>query len=179
MASAPPAAAAKKPEPPKQQPLPIGNFNFAVGFSTTNFSPIAGLSPEITGGFAEISGLEATMEAKVIKSGGRNYGAYQRAGPVSFGTVVMKRGMIEARHVWAWWALFAGADGHDNGNWQASSRSDITIAMLRDGKAAVTWILRRAMPVKFRIGDLNAKSGEVAIEELHLVHEGLDMAEMK
>ena len=31
------------------------------------------------------------------------------------------------------------------------------------------------MPVKFRIGDLSARGNEIAIEELHLVHEGLHM----
>ena len=31
------------------------------------------------------------------------------------------------------------------------------------------------MPVKFRAGDLNAKGNDIAIEELHLVHEGLKL----
>jgi hypothetical protein len=31
------------------------------------------------------------------------------------------------------------------------------------------------MPVKFRVGDLSAKGSDVAVEELHLVHEGLEM----
>jgi hypothetical protein len=34
------------------------------------------------------------------------------------------------------------------------------------------------MPVKFRAGDLNARGTDVAIEELHLAHEGLHMAEV-
>jgi phage tail-like protein len=38
------------------------------------------------------------------------------------------------------------------------------------------WNLRNAMPVKFRVADLNAKGTDVAVEELHLVHEGLDVA---
>jgi hypothetical protein len=29
------------------------------------------------------------------------------------------------------------------------------------------------MPVKYKFSDLNAKSAEIGIEELHLVHEGL------
>ena len=37
----------------------------------------------------------------------------------------------------------------------------------------LTWTLENAMPVKFKAGDLNARGTEVAIEELHLVHEGL------
>jgi len=36
------------------------------------------------------TGLEATMEVKVIKEGGRNYGVIQRSGLVTFATVVLK-----------------------------------------------------------------------------------------
>ena len=44
--------------------------------------------------FAECTGLEATMEPKTIKEGGRNYGAAQRAGGITFATVVLKRGVM-------------------------------------------------------------------------------------
>ena len=37
----------------------------------------------------------------------------------------------------------------------------------------LTWVLERALPVKFKAADLNAKGTEVGIEELHLAHEGL------
>ena len=33
--------------------------------------------------------------------------------------------------------------------------------------------LFRALPIKFKTGDLNAKATEVGIEELHVAHEGL------
>jgi phage tail-like protein len=39
-----------------------------------------------------------------------------------------------------------------------------------------TWHLDRALPVKFKSSDLNARGAEIAIEELHLVHEGLKLA---
>lgn len=141
-----------------------------------NFPPVDGIDAAVAGGFSEISGLEATMEPKVIKAGGRNYGAIQRAGPVSFATVVMKRGIIiESRHLWHWWSLFAGADGAINGGWAASSRCDVFIALIRDRKPVAGWKLENAIPVKFRAADLNARGTEVAVEELHLVHEGLHM----
>ncbi len=170
--------------PAGQDPLtPQPGFNFHVSFTkpdgvTGDFAPIADLDDEITGGFSEVTGLEATMEAKAIKVGGRNYGAVQRAGPVSFGTVVLKRGIVEARHLWVWWSLFSGADGGEgtNGGWAPESRSDVTIALIDQNRSAtMAWTLKNAMPVKFRAGDLNARTAEIAIEELHLVHEGLTM----
>jgi len=169
----------------------------ASGGTAGKFLPMGGIDTAVSGGFSEISGLEATMEPKVIKSGGRNYGAIQRAGPVTFATVVMKRGIIaESRHLWNWWALFAGANGASNGGWGPNSRCDAYIALM--GKASepdkpsnqkapprstpskepqplLWWKLENAMPVKFRAADLNARGTEVAIEELHLVHEGLHM----
>jgi phage tail-like protein len=41
------------------------------------------------------------------------------------------------------------------------------------GNTIMGWQLDRAMPVKFKFADLNAKATEIGIEELHLVHEGL------
>lgn len=158
---------------------PLPGFAFYVAIapaSGSSFEPFKGVDGAITGGFSEVSGLEATMEPKVIKEGGRNYGPVQRAGLVSFATVVLKRGVVESRHLWAWWSLFAGADGAVNGGYAPENRADVTISFIRDGKAVLGWELKNAMPVKFRAGDLNARGTEVAVEEIHLVHEGFNMA---
>lgn len=157
--------------------LPLPGFAFHVSFSGGAFPPFGRTDPATTGGFSEISGLEATMEPKVIRAGGINYGAVQRPGAVTFATVVMKRGIVESRHLWAWWSLFAGADRAPNGGWSRANRCDVHIALIRDRRAVLGWTLQKAMPVKFRVGDLNARGTEVAVEELHLVHEGLHMAE--
>lgn len=162
---------------------PLPAFNFHVHFARHTdtgggggiFRPMAGIKSAVTGGFSDISGLEATMEPKVIKAGGVNYGAIQRAGPVTFATVVLKRGIIEQRHLWGWWSMFAGADS-SNGGWGKDSRCDVFIALIRDARAVLGWKLSNAMPIKFRIGDLNARGTEVAVEELHLAHEGLKLA---
>lgn len=157
--------------------VPLGAFNFLVSFVTLNDALLGPRDP-VRGGFSEVTGLEATMEPKVIKAGGSNYGPIQRPGPVSFSTVVLKRGIIaEWRHLWAWFSLFSGADGGEgsNGGWAAANRTDVTIAILYDNQPMVAWRLVKAMPIKFRIGDLNAKTGEIAVEELHLAHEALRM----
>lgn len=210
-------------ELPKQidQRTPLGNFAFHVSFETQGRQ----VPPEPFGAFSEVSGLEATMEHKVIKEGGNNYGPALRVGPVSFATVVLKRGIVETGNLWAWWSLFAGAEPDANAFPSYANRCDILIGMIglkpvepgpekptdgeyhfKDtretpfGTASVqvdayntfgrkpaeppkpiepvqeirlVWRLRNAMPVKFRAGDLNARGNDVAVEELHLVHEGL------
>jgi phage tail-like protein len=167
--------------PDGQDPLvPFPGFDFYVSFRTTAIPYVFGGMPNvddtISGGFSEITGLEATMEPKVIKEGGRNYGPVQRAGPVSFSTVVLKRGVVRSRHLWGWWAMFAGSDDSKNGGWSPNGRADVDILLIASGQAVLGWHLVNAMPVKFRAPDFNARGAEVAIEELHLVHEGLNTA---
>jgi phage tail-like protein len=121
------------------------------------------------GAFSECTGLEATMEPKVIKEGGRNYGPAQRAGQVTFATIILKRGMTSARDMWKWWELVS-TGGY-------AYRLAATITMFDTaGNAVLAWNLEKAMPVKFKAADLNAKGTDVGIEELHLAHEGLTLA---
>jgi len=144
-------------------------FRFNLSFSRASLpgaSADGGEQDICSGAFAECSGLEATMEPKVIKSGGVNYGAAQRVGHVSFSTVVLRRGMTSTRDLWTWFANVAGG--------ASSYRLDVRIDMLDSaGEPVLAWVLERALPVKFKAADLNARGGEIGIEELHLAHEGL------
>ena len=152
----------------------VGNFRYHLVFSEnrlTSDGTKPGPEKAVAGGsFAECSGLEATMEPKVIKEGGRNYGTHQRVGSVTFATVILRRGMTDNTDLWNWFrtVTLTGAYTH---------RMDVKIIHLDfDGTTVIrTWLLDRAMPVKFKSSDLNGKSGEIAIEELHLVHEGLSL----
>lgn len=148
--------------------VPLHIFQFQVDFKSDS---IGGDGP---GGpvdvchsaFAECTGLEASMEAKAIKEGGRNYGVSQRAGPITFATVVLKRGVSSNRNLWQIFnAISSGL---------FAPRLQVTITLFDgSGAPAIAWQLDRAMPIKFKFSDLNAKGMEVGIEELHLVHEGL------
>lgn len=156
--------------PEDWQLTPFTVFRFRVDFAE---DPIAsgGGTDAVTlcsGSFAEVSGLEATMEPKVIKEGGRNYGPIQRAGPVTFATVVLKRGMTSTRHLWRWFELVGG------GKYAYRLAALITL-MNAAGEPQLTWRLEKAMPIKFKAADLNARGNEVGIEELHLAHEGLTL----
>jgi phage tail-like protein len=118
------------------------------------------------GAFSECTGLEATMEPRVIKEGGRNYGSAVRAGATAFATVVLKRGISATADLWnIFQAVTTGL---------YAPRLQVTINVLDMSGAAVrAWQLQRAMPVKFKFADLNGRGTEVGIEELHLAHEGL------
>src|SRR4051812_11231866 len=97
-----------------QDPLaPLYVFNFEVSFFEDPLDSDeegGGDVPMCRGAFSECTGLEATMEPKVIKEGGRNYGAAQRAGPVTFATVVLKRGMTTNGELWDWFERVTQGD---------------------------------------------------------------------
>lgn len=159
---------------PEVDSIPIGTFRYELRFNGHPLQSSGGTGGEqaVAGGaFAECTGLEATMEPKTIREGGMNYGVHQRVGPVTFATVVLRRGMTLNRDLWAWFHQVTLNGGYTH-------RLDVEIVHLDlDGRTPVrTWRLDRALPVKFKSSDLNARGAEIAIEELHLVHEGLKFA---
>lgn len=153
---------------------PLHVFRFRVDFflSTEDANAQGDRVPLCSGRFAECTGLEATMEPKTIPVGGRNVGAVQRAGRVSFATVILRRGLTPAAHLWAWFELVAGG--------AYAYRLDAEVVLLPpggtpEGPGTLTWKMRRALPTKFKAADFNAKAAEVGVEELHFVHEGLSL----
>jgi len=149
---------------------PLHVFRFEVTFrrDALSGSPSRSAVALCSGAFAECTGIEATMEPKIIKAGGLNYGPAQRVGPVTFATVVLKRGMTSTRDLWNWFQLVAG------GAYSYRLSAEIEVRNSA-GEPALTWGLARALPVKFKAADLNARGTEVGIEELHLAHEGLTL----
>jgi phage tail-like protein len=148
--------------------IPLHVFKFEVDFFTDSLSNSGSNSQfqVCSGSFSECTGLEATMEPKVIKEGGRNYGAAQRAGGTTFATVVLKRGISSNQNMYQIFNTLATGT--------FAPRMQVTINVFDvDGTAVMAWQLDKAMPVKYKFSDLNAKSAEIGIEELHLVHEGL------
>jgi phage tail-like protein len=154
----------------KVQADPFFGFQFAVTFHQNNLMGGSRTKiPLCEGAFSEVTGIEATMTPFSFNEGGRNYGMQHRVGHVDFGTVILKRGMTRGRDLWKWFELV-----HQTAAYM--TRMDVKIQM-RDAanEPILTWMLVRALPVKFKAADLTAKGAtEVAIEELHLVHEGLE-----
>ena len=150
---------------------PLQVFRFQVDFTEArlnngNNQPIQNLC---SGAFSECTGLEATMEPKVIKEGGRNYGTVHRVGQVTFSTVILKRGITASRDLWRWFELV-------NSQTAYAYRLTVIITLLdRNNQAQLKWQLDQALPIKFKAADFNAKGTEVGVEELHLAHEGLHL----
>lgn len=136
-------------------------------FYVTLFDSGKGSRPLCQGAFSEISGLEASMAPKAHKEGGRNWGEVQLSGPTTFPPVILKRGMTELADLWNW---FEATTLAANYGLRYSGRIDVYTPA---GEPAWSWELTQALPTKFKGPDLSATANQVAIEELHLVHEGL------
>lgn len=126
--------------------------------------------------FSEVSGLEATMEPKVIRQGGAYDGELQRPGQITYATVILKRGMTTQDHMWNWWRLVA--DGKTASRLKAVLIHEDHAA---DGKGGVKkierlrWEMKNALPTKFKAATYSGTASDVGIEELHFVHEGLTL----
>ena len=150
-------------------PLPIFRFQIDFYVSTPGSSNNGTNKPICSGAFSECTGLEATMDPKVIKVGGHNVGDIQRAGKTTYATVILKRGVSNTRDMWEWFNLISG------GAYAYRLNAEIMLQNFGVQKDDYTlkWKLKNCMPTKFKAADFNATSNQIGIEELHFVHEGL------
>jgi phage tail-like protein len=156
---------------------------FVVAGSQTPGSP-AGRddSPIVDGGFQECSGLDVEMDVQEHLEGGRNDGVIKRVGRAKYQPLVLKRGMFyniagELRdgetvdpEFWRWFQEVVSGTRRVrryDGVVDVMDRFDV------DGDPVASWFFERGLPAKLVGPQLNAKTGEVAIEELHIAHEGL------
>lgn len=129
------------------------------------------------GGFQECQGLEVEMDVQELVEGGRNDGVIRRVGRGKYGNITLKRGMFYGDDDQVNTALWAWLQGILAGE-RPVPRYDGTVqAMGADGVTVLaTWTFDRGLPVKVSGPQLNAKSGEIAMEELQIAHEGLRLA---
>jgi phage tail-like protein len=141
---------------------PYGAFNFMV-----KLGDAAG-DDQIAGGFSHVSGLETEVEYASYRNGNDKENNVRKiAGLSRVGDVTLKRGLIGDLGLFDW--LKATGDGsHDP--------RTVTITLLDEQRQPVCrWVLARAQPKKWVGPALTANaSGQVAVEELHLVAERLD-----
>ena len=165
---------------------PFQGHHFKVTFEEETIGKTGGKSkPLCDAAFSECSGIEANLEPFEIEEGGFNRGAHQRVGRVSFNTVVLKRGLTKNSDLWKWWELVTG------GKYAYRLRATVELIAPKLQKAEKSsqragapqveqevvwrWILHRCLPIKIKAPDLAAAGVEVGIEELHLMHEGLEL----
>jgi phage tail-like protein len=141
---------------------PYAQFNFLVDVGTGTDGPDAG--------FAEVSGLDVQIDVIEYRTGNSKVNEPIKIPTVSrVGDVTLKRGIIGTLTLWEWYAQVRDGD--------PDSVRTVAIQLLdehRDGPV-VTWVLHGARPVRHVSGPLDATGTDVAIEELVLSCERLDI----
>ena len=124
------------------------------------------------GAFQECTGLDVELDVQELQEGGPNNGVIRRVGRAKYSPIVLKRGMFYSggavnRDLWTWLEDIASGV-------RPVRRYDGIVEVMSVGDTVVArWLFERGLPAKITGPQLNAKTGEVAIEELHIVHEGL------
>lgn len=151
---------------------PFTTFNFHISFTLPDKS-----EELCEAEFSECAGLEMTMEVNTIKEGGNNSEQIHLAGPLTYGQLTLKRGMTSNFDLWDWFeSVQTNRNLRVDGEIQIlSSRRSSPDQTLPGAKTRnVVFKLTACMPVKLVAPTLNARDGEVAIEELQLVYERME-----
>lgn len=144
---------------------PIATFNFEVLLTPSGQGGDEGVAR--TASFSQVSGLEITTDTVPLREGGYNAGVRQLLGKTSSPALVLKRGLTGDRSFWDWvQRCFAGP-------WPLPYTSGEVIVYGPDRAKVARYTFRNAICTKVRAADLDATSSQIAIEELHLAHEGL------
>jgi phage tail-like protein len=125
------------------------------------------------GGFAECSGLDIEMDVQELREGGRNNGLIRRVGGPKYQNVVLKRGMLLPRGGTADPALWRWLQDVLDGVRPVRRLDGLVEVMSVGDTVGARWAWVRGLPAKVSGPQLNARTGEIAIEELTIAHEGL------
>lgn len=141
---------------------PYGAFNYLVSLGTGDES-------SVVGGFSDVSGLGNEIAYSEYRSGNEVFNTVRKvANTFKNDDVTLKRGLIGSTDLFEWLKRVREGDHEPR---------QVTITLLDEARqAVVSFRLRNAQPKKWVGPTLAAKGGgEVAMEELHLVHEGVEV----
>jgi phage tail-like protein len=146
-----------------QRERPYVQFNFLVDLGNGNTE-----GPQA--GFQEVSGIGMEVTVAEYRTGNSRENSVMKITGLNKSTdVTLKRGVIGSLDLYEW------LDDIRNGN-QSAMRT-VTVQLQNEDHTSVvqTWKLLRARIIKHTSGPMNAKGTDVAMEELVLAYERLEM----
>jgi len=140
--------------------LPYGNQHFLVDLGDGD---VAGA------GFSEVVLPDISIDVIEYRTGNdKTSGTHKLAGLARYDNAFLRRGIIGSLNLYNWINQVRNGD--------VNARRTVTISLLSEDRTVVlVWKLLRAWPVKYSFGELNAKGTDVAMEELVLAYERLEM----
>ena len=143
---------------------PYNQFNFLVDLGTGNTE-----GPEA--GFQEVSAIGMEVSVAEYRNGNEreNQRAQDHRASNKNADVTLKRGVIGSLSLYSW------LDQIRNGDQNAVRTVTIQLQSEDHTQIVQTWKLLRARIIKHTSGPFNAKGTDVAMEELVLAYERLEM----
>lgn len=168
---------------------PIRNFRFIARF-TALATDAAAPSFDNKIGFMSIQGLNMQTEAIPYREGGYNTVVHYLPGQQTFSPVTFQRGVtLGSRSNWDWFRKLFDPGTDSESGLTANFRCKITVDVLGHPQPAtrnyagespgpqsfLRFTLLNAWPTNISYSDLNAADNAVVVEQLTVVHEGLDV----
>lgn len=126
------------------------------------------IDSSIKASFSECSGLGMNIDKEIYSEGGVNNQQRVFLKQAKFDDVTLKRGITDDLSFWGWMQGVL--------NTTVKQRLSINILLFNQaGETMQTWTLIGAIPVGWKAPSLQADSNTVAIEELTLAYEGLNV----
>jgi phage tail-like protein len=141
---------------------PYEASNFLVDMGTYD-------SSDARATFFRVELPDATVDVVAYRNGNeKSQESRKQPGLANYGPLVLKRGLSGSTDLWEWWKQ--AREGQPNVD------RNITITLLDEERAAVwTWRFRNAFPVNYRVDPLDAGSSDIAVEELTLTFDSMDI----
>jgi phage tail-like protein len=141
---------------------PYAQFNFLVDLGT-------GDTDGPRAGFQECSQIGMSVETIEYRNGNEKANEVRKlTGLARYPDVTLRRGIIGSLDLYEWLEQIRNGD--------SGALRNVTIQLLNEEREVVqTWRLRNARIVKHVSGPLNAQGCDVAIEELTLAYERLEL----
>jgi phage tail-like protein len=142
---------------------PYNQFNFLVDLGTGNTD-----GPEA--GFQEMSNIGMEVAVSEYRTGNSKENSVRKITALNKATdVTLKRGVIGSLNLYQWL--------NDIRNGSVNADRTVTVSLQNEDHTAVvlTWKLLRAKIIKHVSGPLSAKGNDVAMEELTIAYERLEM----
>src|ERR1051325_5538932 len=148
---------------PAKRERPYVQFNFLVDLGN-------GTTDGADAGFQEISGIGMEVTVAEYRNGNEKENSVRKITGLNKSTdVTLKRGVVGSLNLYQWLNQIRNGD-------QAGLRNVVIQLQNEDHTEIVQqWKLLRARIIKHTSGPLNAKGTDVAMEELVLAYERLEM----
>ncbi|MBS0015393.1 MAG: phage tail protein [Arthrospira sp. SH-MAG29] len=122
----------------------------------------------ISASFSECSGWGVTLQKEAYLEGGVNNQQRVFIGHAEFDDITLKRGMTNSTIFWDWMITTMSNPIYN--------RRNINILMFNQaGEIMQAWTLIGAIPISWKAPGFQAEGSSVAIEELTLAYEGLQV----